>query len=130
MTIGKVSALVVHTASAENKPVLDALEEQGFRCEEAVSTGEAITRLGEASFDAIIVYESAAANGLDDFVDSMRTKHPRLAIIVVQNEYDGRKECRLFDLGIDDIVTVDYSPLLLATRAAMRTKNRRRMTFP
>ena len=130
MTIGKVSALVVHTAPTEKKPVLDALEEQGFRCEQAVSTGEAIIRLDEASFDAIIVYESAAANGLDDFVGSVRTKHPRLAIIVVQNEYDGRKECTLFDLGIDDIVTVDYSPLLLATRAAMRTKNRRGMTFP
>ena len=130
MTARRLSILIIDSESSEHQPVLEALTKQGFRCEVAASPDEATKRLDEANFDAVIVYERAAANHLDDFVDSARTKYPRLAIIVVQSEYDGQQECRLFDLGIDDIVTLDYSPPLLATRAVLRTKNQREMIFP
>ena len=59
------------------------------------------------------------------FVAAARASLTAAAIIVVQSEYDGLMECRLFDLGVDDIVTLDYSPPLLAARTALRTKNRR-----
>jgi len=130
MTAGALSILIVDSASPKQQPVLDALDKQGFRHEVTASPDEAAVRLDKVNFDAVVVYERAAANGLDDFVDSTRTKHPRLAIIIVQNEYDGRQECRLFDLGIDDRVTLEYSPVLLATRAVLRTRNRREMLFP
>ena len=125
-----LSVLIIDIASTEKQPLLDALDKQGFHCEVAASPEEATVRLGEASFDAVIIYERAAANRLEDFVDSARRKHPRLAVIVVQTAYDGRQECRLFDLGVDDIVTLDYSPPLVATRAALRTRNLRETMSP
>ena len=130
MAVPALSVIIVDSASSEQQPVLDALDKREFRCEAASSPDEATARLDEANFDAVIVYERAAADRLDNFVGSARQKHPRLAIIVVQSKYDGQQECRLFDLGIDDIVTLEYSPALLATRATLRTKNRREMQFP
>ena len=130
MTSQTLSILILDSALPEQQPVLEALNKQGFRCEAVSSPDEATMRLDQDNFDATIVYQRAAADHLDDFVDSARTKQPRLAIIVVQSEYDGRQECRLFDLGADDIVTLEYSPALLATPAALRTKNRREMIFP
>ena len=118
-----LSAIVIDGESSDRTAVLDALADRGFRCEVVSSPSEAAMRLDETDIDTIIVHERATASCLDTFVDSARQKHPRLAIIVVQNEYDGPMECRLFDLGVDDIVTLAASPAILAARAALRTKN-------
>ena len=130
MTDQSLSILVIDSESSALQPVLEALGQQGFRCETASGTDQAVRSLGETSFDAAIVYQRAAAGQLDDFVDSARRKRPGMAILVVQSEYDGRQECELFDLGADDIVTLKYSPALLAARATLRTKNRREMVSP
>lgn len=129
VTVQASSILIMDGASSGQKPVLEALNERGFRHEVAASPDEATVRLGETHFDAVVIYERAAADHLDDFVDSVRKKLPRLAMIVVQTQYDGPQECRLFDLGVDDVVTLDYSPSLLATRAVLRTRNRKEMMF-
>ena len=123
-----LSILVMDSASPEPPPVLEALDRQGFQHKVVTSPEEATMRLDAVNPDAIIIYERALAD-LDDFVDSVRKKLPRLAMIVVQTQYDGPQECRLFDLGVDDVVNLDYSPSLLATRAVLRTRNRKEMMF-
>jgi DNA-binding response OmpR family regulator len=130
MVVQALSVLVVDSASSGQQPILKALSQRGFLCETADSTDEATARLDGGSFDALIIYERAVADQLDGLVVAAREKYPRMAIIVVQSEYDGRQECKLFDLGIDDIVTLDYSPPLLATRTVLRTKNRSEIMLP
>ena len=122
-----LSAILVDCESSDCTPVLDALADRGFRCEVASSPGEAAPYLDGADFDVVLVYERAAGDSLCAFVAATRDKLPLAAIIVVQTEYDGQMECRLFDLDIDDVVTCEYSPPLLAVRAAIRVKRRREM---
>jgi len=121
--------MLLDDESSDHGPLLSALSERGFRCEEAFSPDEAARRLGEMDFEAVIAYQRVAP-GLDDFVGSARARHRRLAIIVVQTRYDGDGECRLFDLGADDVVTCEYSAGLVAVRTLLRVRNRREMIFP
>jgi len=124
------SVILLDEESPDNKSVLDALAQQGFRCERTASPHDAAGRLDKGDFDALIAYQRAAPDGLEDFVGSVRASNPNLAIIVVQTEYDGHHECRLFDLDVDDVVTCDYPANLLAFRTVLRARNRREMIFP
>ena len=59
------------------------------------------------------------------FVAAARASLPGAVIIVVQTEYDGQKECSLFDMGTDYVITAEYPPPNLAARAAMGVERRR-----
>ena len=115
---------MIDGASWDRTAVLDALADRGFRCEAVSSPSEAAPHIAKTDFDAVVVYERAAEDGLFDLVSTVRDKLPTAAIIVVQTEYDGQMECRLFDLDVDDVITCEYSPSLLAVRAALRAKRR------
>jgi len=127
MIAATLSAIVIDSEPSDRAPVLDALAYRGFRCEVVSSPSEAASHLAKTDFDAVVVYERAVGDGLCDFVVATRVSLPRTAIIVVQTEYDSQTECRLFDLGVDDVVTSDCSPAILAARAALRAKGRREM---
>ena len=120
-----LSAILIDDESLDRTPVMDALADRGFRCEAVSSPSEAAPHLIKTDFDAVVVYERAVGDGLYDFVSTIRDKLPAAVIIVVQTEYDGQMECHLFDLDVDDVITCEYSPSLLAVRAALRAKNRR-----
>jgi len=124
------SVILLDVESSDHGSIIEALAERGFRCEVVASLDGAARRLGDFEFDAAVVYERAAGERLDNFVSSIRAAHPRLAIIAVQTEYDGQHECRLFDLGVDDVVTCEYPASLLAVRTSLRAKNRHEMIFP
>ena len=122
-----LSAIVVDRESSDRKSVLDALTERGFRCEVVSSPGEAAPHLIKTDFDAVVVYGRAAEDRLCEFVAATRDKLPSAAIIAIQTEYDGQMECSLFDLDVDDVVTCECSPPLLAVRAELRARRRREM---
>jgi len=122
-----LSVLVVDHISADQQAVLKALSQRGFSCQTASSADEADALLSETAFDTVVVYQRTAGDRLDEFVGSASGRLPRSTIIAVQTEYDGPMECELFDLGADDVVTLEYSPDMLAMRAALRTENRGRM---
>ena len=126
MIVTTLSAIVIDGESSDRTAVLDALADRGFRCEVASSPGEASPCLDETDFDAVVVYERAAADCLCDFVSATRAALPCTVtvIIVVQTEYDGLMECRLFDMGADYVITTEYPPPNLAARAAMGAKKR------
>ena len=121
---------MIDGASSDRTAVLDALTDRGFRCEAVSSPNEAAPHLVRTDFDAVVVYERAAGDGLCDFVSTIRDRLSAAAIIVVQTEYDGEMECRLFDLDVDDVITCEYSPALLAVRAELRAKRRRGGMMP
>ena len=123
MVATTLSAIVIDSEASDRKPVLEALAERGFRCEVASSPSEAAPYLDATDFDAVVVYERAAADCLRDFVAATRAKLPHTAIIVVQTEYDGNMECSLFDRGADYVLTCEYPPANLAARAAMHARN-------
>jgi len=126
-----LSILIVDSpAPAETDPIIQALNEQGFVCESAPCPDSAETYLDKLGFDAVIVHQRAVGDRLGAFVESARGKNMTLAIIAVQSEYDGPQECDLFDLDADDVVTLEYSPAMLALRAAIRTRNRLAMKYP
>ncbi len=122
-----LSAIVIDGESSDRTPVLDALAERGFRCEVASSPSEAAAYLDATDFDVVVVYDRAAADCLCDFVAATRAKLPRTVIIVVQTEYDGKMECRLFEVDVDYVITCEYPPPNLALRALLRAKSRREM---
>jgi DNA-binding response OmpR family regulator len=119
-----LSTIVIDGESSDRVLVLDALADRGFRCEAVSSPSEAAPHLARTDFDAVVVYERAAGDGLYDFVSTIRDKLPAAVIIVVQTEYDGQMECSLFDLNVDDVIACEYSPSLLAMRAELRAKRR------
>ena len=125
-----LSAILIDDESLDRTPVMDALADRGFRCEAVSSPSEAAPHLIKTDFDAVVVYERAVGDGLYDFVSTIRDKLPAAVIIVVQTEYDGQMECHLFDLDVDDVITCEYSPRLLAVRTALRAKRRREMMMP
>lgn len=116
---------MIDGASSDRAAVLDALADRGFRCEAAPSPSEAAPHLARTDFDAIVVYERAAPESICDFVEFVREEFPSTVIIVVQSEYDGQMECRLFDIGSDYVITTEYPPPNLAVRAAMGVERRR-----
>ena len=123
------SVILTDSESSDHRSVLNALSEQGFRCEETVSLDETARRLKAVDFDAFVIYQHVAVDCFRDFLVVTRYQHPGMAIIVVIPEYDGDLECRLFDLQVDDVVTRDYSPSLLALRTTIRAVNRQKKAF-
>jgi DNA-binding response OmpR family regulator len=120
-----LSAIVIDGASSDRTAVLDALTDRGFRCEAVSSPSKAAPYLAKTDFDAVVVYERSAADSLFDFVATARVELPSTVIVVVQTEYDGLMECRLFDMGADYVITTEYAPPNLAARAAMGVARRR-----
>ena len=115
---------MIDGASSDRTLVRDALADRGFRCEVALSPSEAAPHLAKTDFDAVVVYERAAADPLCEFVAVARAELPSTVIVVIQTEYDGLMECRLFDMVADYVITTKCPPLNLAARAAMGVARR------
>jgi DNA-binding NtrC family response regulator len=105
----EVRVLVIEDEPAVRAPYREALAEGGYHVEQTEDLSEALHRLAEDYFDAVIVDSSVPEAADLELLKQIRHENPSLAVIVASGCALRRPMKEYIEIGIDDFAIM---PLL------------------
>lgn len=98
----KARVLVVDDEAQVRDLLIERLSQEGYECRTSASADEALSRLGQQSFDVVISdLRMPGMSGLT-LLQHVRQKHPRLAFIMITVEDDARIVIEAMKQGASD----------------------------
>jgi two-component system response regulator HydG len=123
-----IRVLIVDDNASHAEALADGLEMDGHRCEIAHSGGEAITRLSEASFDAVLTDLVMPDQSGIDVLKSARSLQPDAVVLLVTGHESVKTAVDAMRHGAADYLTkpVDLTELRARLARAVETGRLRR----
>lgn len=115
--------LVVQQDYSDSGLIAKALADENLTCVFQPSLAKALQSLSQHRYDAMLLYKNGSGMQIEKFCRKARQRLPGLTIIACLDERQPELEERLFNAGLDDIVSQGLPPGIIAKRILLRLKN-------
>lgn len=120
----ELRVLLLDSNLSRLKQIGQELSKVHLGCSLESSLGKAHKKLCQVRHECIFVSQSVSERGIEKFCQEMRSNDSSMIILVAMLKPNAGLEYKLFEIGVDDVISVSTHSKVVAKRIFVRLNNR------